>query len=102
LFIPDAPLTALELQQSIRKIMGAFYQFKYMVEIGLHIFLFPAIIFFAGNIKKGWRRWYRPWRNNLLRFGGWVIIKGWTKQLKHNSFYEQLSKAQGHKKDGHR
>ncbi|MFC1514498.1 B12-binding domain-containing radical SAM protein [Candidatus Omnitrophota bacterium] len=100
LFEPDDPLTAEELQRSSRRIMGKFYQFKYMFLIGLQIFSFPALIFFLHNIRAGWRRWYRPWRNNLCRFGGWVILKGWTSQLKKSNFSQKLKQAKEHLKRG--
>ncbi|MFH1772228.1 MAG: radical SAM protein [Candidatus Omnitrophota bacterium] len=86
IFEPDEQLSAQELQHSIRKIMSRFYDFKYMFMIGLQVFSFTSLIFFLHNIRGGWRKWYRPWRNNLLRFGGWIIMKGWTKQLKKSSF----------------
>ncbi|MCM8773374.1 MAG: B12-binding domain-containing radical SAM protein [Candidatus Omnitrophica bacterium] len=93
LFEPDEPLTAQDLQNAIRKIMGKFYRFRYFFMIGLHILFFPTIVFFIHNIKRGWRRWYRYWRNNLLRFGGWVIIKNWTLKFKRSDFLRKLDKA---------
>ncbi|MBU1871587.1 MAG: B12-binding domain-containing radical SAM protein [Candidatus Omnitrophica bacterium] len=93
-FEPDKPLTADEMQVSIRKIMGRFYQFQYMFMVGIQILSFPAIFFFLHNINAGWRRWYRPWRNSLNRFGGWLIIKGWTSELKKGVFSQRLKKAQ--------
>jgi len=98
LFEPDEPMTAEEMQDSIRKIMGKFYQFKYMFMLGLHIFSFPALVFFLHNIKLGWRRWYRPWRNDLVRFGGWIIMKKWASQFKKDKFLERLQKAKEHLK----
>lgn len=97
-FEPDQPLTAQKVQASIRKIMGKFYQFKYMFMVGLHIFSFPALVFFLHNIKTGWRKWYRHWRNSLVRFGGWILIKGWTQELKKGTFSSKLQKAQEHLK----
>jgi radical SAM superfamily enzyme YgiQ (UPF0313 family) len=98
LFEPDGPMTAEEMQDSIRKIMGKFYQFKYMFILGLHIFSFPALIFFLHNIQSGWRRWYRPWRNDLFRFGGWIIMKRWASQFKKDPFLERLHDAKEHLK----
>jgi radical SAM superfamily enzyme YgiQ (UPF0313 family) len=94
LFEPDEPLSAQDLQISIRKIMGGFYQFKYMFEVGWNVFSFPALVFFLHNIKSGWRKWYRSWRNDLVRFGGWIIIKGWTKQFEKGPFLKKLESAQ--------
>jgi len=94
LFEPDTPLSAEDMQDAIRNIMGRFYQFKYMFMIGLNIFSFPALVFFLHNIGLGWRKWYRPWRNYLVRFGGWIIMKGWTQELKKGTFSQKLKKAQ--------
>jgi radical SAM superfamily enzyme YgiQ (UPF0313 family) len=93
LFEPDAPMSAEEMQASVRKIMGKFYQFKYMFMIGLNIFSFPALIFFLHNIKSGWRRWYRTWRNHLARFGGWIIMRRWNSAFKKGEFLEKLQRA---------
>ncbi len=93
-FEPDAWVSAQELQGAIRKIMRRFYEFRYMFLIGLRTLSFTSILFFLHNIKSGWRKWYRSWRNSLARFGGWVIMQRWSKQLKKGSFYERLGKAQ--------
>ncbi|MFH0791336.1 MAG: radical SAM protein [Candidatus Omnitrophota bacterium] len=93
LFEPDEPMTPEEMQNSIRKIMGKFYQFKYMFILGLHIFSFPALIFFLHNIRLGWKKWYLPWRNDLNRFGGWIMLKKWGSQFKKDKFQDRLQKA---------
>ncbi|MFH1782571.1 MAG: radical SAM protein [Candidatus Omnitrophota bacterium] len=93
LFEPDKPMTAEDMQLSIQKIMGKFYQFKYMFMIGLNICSFPAMIFFLHNIKAGWERWYRSWRNYLVRFGGWLTIRGWSREFKKDKFLEKLKNA---------
>lgn len=93
LFEPDAPLTAEQLQDSIRKIMGKFYRFRYMFLIGLNILSFTTMIFYLHNIKAGWRRWYRNWRNHIVRFIGWLTIRGWTKAFEKDTFPEKLNTA---------
>jgi len=93
LFKPDKPMTAEEIQFSSRKIMGRFYQFRYLFKIVINIFSFPALVFFLHNIRSGWRKWYRPWRNDLIRFGGWIVIKKWESQFKKDKFFERLQKA---------
>ena len=98
-FEPDRPLSAEDLQVSIRKIMGKFYQFKYLFLVGLHVFSFPSLIFFLYNIKIGWKKWHRVWRNSLTRFGGWIIIKVWTKELRKGTFIQKLRNAQKHLKN---
>jgi len=96
LFVPDPPLSAEEMQASLRKIMGKFYQFRYFFLIGFNIFSFAAMIFFLHNIKQGWKSWYRHWRNHLARFGGWVILKDWTSEFKKGTFSQKLAKAKEH------
>ncbi len=98
LFEPDAPMSAEGMQDSIRKIMGRFYQFHYVFMIGVNILYFPALIFFLHNIKFGWKKWYRPWRNHLLRFGGWVTIKQWAAEFGKDKFSQRLKKAKEHLK----
>ncbi len=96
LFEPDNPMSAEQMQSCVRKIMGKFYQFKYFFKIGLNIFSFPGLIFFLHNIKKGWKKWYRPWRNDLIRFGGWIIVKGWNAKFKKDPFLRKLHSAKLH------
>jgi len=98
LFEPDEPLTAEDMQEAVRKIMGKFYQFRYMFMVGFHIMSFPAMIFFLHNIRSGWRKWYRHWRNDLIRFGGWMIIRRWTREFKRNKFSQKLKAAKAHLK----
>ena len=93
---PDPPLSAEEMQRSAMTIMSSFYQFKYFFKIGLNIILFPGIIFFLTNIKQGWRKWYRYWRNDLVRFAGWGIIKAWNVNFQRDKFLEKLQSAKGH------
>jgi radical SAM superfamily enzyme YgiQ (UPF0313 family) len=98
LFEPDEPMSAEEMQDAIKKIVGKFYQFKYMFLIALNIFSFPALILFLHNIRLGWRKWYRPWRNYLLRFGGWITMRRWSSEFKKDAFSARLQKAKRHLK----
>jgi radical SAM superfamily enzyme YgiQ (UPF0313 family) len=100
-FEPDEPMPAEEMHTSIRKIMGKVYHFKYLFMVGLNVFSFPALIFFLHNIKLGWGAWYRPWRNSLIRFGGWITMRGWASQFKKDSFLVKLKIARGHLKTIH-
>ncbi|MGB8225270.1 MAG: radical SAM protein [Sedimentisphaerales bacterium] len=94
LFEPDKPLTAEQVHTCAKKIMGRFYRFKYMFLIAVNIFSFPAMIFFFNNIHLGWQKWYRPWRNSLIRFGGWITLKKWNIAFKRNKFPQKLQTAQ--------
>lgn len=93
LFVPDAPLTSEEMQKSTRKIMGRFYRFRYMFSIGINVLLFPAMVFSLHNIEMGWRKWYRSWRNNILRFVGWIILQKWTTEFNKGTFSRKLRRA---------
>jgi len=95
IFEPDEPLSAEEMQLSARKVMASFYRFQYFFKIGLNILLFPGLVFFFGNIKLGWRKWYRTWRNDLVRFAGWIIMKEWNLNFQKDSFFQKLQSAKG-------
>jgi radical SAM superfamily enzyme YgiQ (UPF0313 family) len=96
LFEPDEPLSSEEMQQSGRRIMSRFYQFGYIFLVPVNILSFTSLIFFFHNIRLGWRKWYRSWRNYLIRFGGWVILRRWTSKFKRDTFLHKLQKAQEH------
>lgn len=81
------------MQVAARKIMGRFYRFPYLFIIGWNVLSFPALIFFLYNIKSGWKKWYRSWRNALIRVGGWAIIKGWITDYKKGDFSRKLQRA---------
>jgi radical SAM superfamily enzyme YgiQ (UPF0313 family) len=93
LFEPDEPMTAEQVQSSIKRIMGKFYTFRYMFMVALNIFSFPALIFFLHNLRSGWSKWYRPWRNYLMRFGGWITMRKWTSEFRKNDFSQKLQSA---------
>jgi radical SAM superfamily enzyme YgiQ (UPF0313 family) len=93
LFEPDAPLTAEEMQASIRKIMGRFYGMGHMFSVGLHIISFPAIVFHLQGLRAGWRQWYRRWYRSIMGMGGRRIIRKWTSQLRKGGFADRLARA---------
>jgi radical SAM superfamily enzyme YgiQ (UPF0313 family) len=94
LFEPDPPLTAEEMQLAARRIMGRFYNIRYLVMFLVNIFTFPYLLLYAFNIKTGWRRWYRRWRNYFFRLVGSNVLKKWTFQLRKGKFLGRLKKAQ--------
>ena len=96
LFEPDEPLNSEEIQQTSRRIMGRFYKFGYMFLVPVNIVSFARMIFFFHNIRLGWRRWYRSWRNHLIRFGGWIILRKWTIAFRSDKFPEKLQNARQH------
>jgi len=96
LFEPDEPLSSEEMQQSGRRIMSRFYQFGYIFLVPVNILSFTGILFFVHNIRLGWKRWYRSWRNYLVRFGGWIILRKWTIAFRSDKFPQKLQKARKH------
>lgn len=93
LFLPDPPLTPEELQNSLIKIMGRYYRFRHMFQIGLSILWFPILFFYLPNLKRGWEKWYRSWVNSTTRFGGWLIMQQWLKSFRQDPFLKKLSEA---------
>jgi radical SAM superfamily enzyme YgiQ (UPF0313 family) len=93
LFVPDEPMTPEEMQHSIQFIMGRFYRFRHMFHVGLNILSFPVVFLYLHDIKRGWWKWYRGWRNNLRRFGGWMIFHSFMGKLRRDNFYEKLCAA---------
>jgi radical SAM superfamily enzyme YgiQ (UPF0313 family) len=92
-FEPDSPNTPEQLQLAMRRIMGRFYRFRSMFLVGLYTLVFPAVIFRAHNLKKGFWKWYRYWRNSIIRFGGWRTLKRWTEELEKGGFSDKLERA---------
>ena len=93
IFEPDAPLTPEDMQTAQRSIMASFYRFSYFFKIGLNVLAFPALVFFLHDLGLGWRRWYRSWRNDLIRFMGWIIVKEWSLNFRKDSFLQKLQTA---------
>ncbi len=93
LFMPDEPMTPEEMQISIQTIMKRFYRFRYMFQVALNILWFPVLFFYLYDLKTGWSKWYRGWRNNITRFGGWLIIRGWVAKFKQDKFSGKLAEA---------
>ena len=93
--IPDAPLTPEVAQKSIFQIMMGFYRFRYMFGIAFQTLYFPVAMLPLVNLHVRFRRWYRGWRNNIVRFGGWFIVRDWRKQFRQDRFREKLRGALG-------
>ncbi|TSC53848.1 MAG: hypothetical protein LiPW39_46 [Parcubacteria group bacterium LiPW_39] len=87
-FEPDAPMSAVEVQQSVVQIMHWFYSGWNFWKIPLLIFAFPFVVPFSFSL------WHRRWRNSLYGYAGYRIIKKWLKSSKRNQWLERLSSAQ--------
>lgn len=92
-FEPDPPLSPEELHRASMKIMGRFYQFRYMFAVAMHVLMFPGMVFSLHDVRSGWRRWHHGWRISIIRFGGWVTIRQWLKEFKKGVFSRKLTEA---------
>ncbi len=108
LFDPGIGVTPIELQQAVGRIMKRFYGISYFFRIIKNIILdFPVIVFpsvitlFSGKIryiKKAFGFWYRKFfQNNILHFGGLIIITNWFRQFKKNVFQNKLKEIEMNK-----
>ena len=93
LFEPDNPMTAEEIQEAGKQIMRRVYRFRHVLYVAANILLFPSIALYLHDIKLGWGRWYRSWRNNLIRFGGWITMRKWTADFGKGDFLQRLHTA---------
>ena len=111
LFEPDDGTTPEELQSAVSKIMGKFYHFKNFLNMAKNILIsFPGIVMtssvtiFAGRVKiitEAFKLWYRKFfRNYLVRFGGHLVFKKWSKNFKKSNFLQKLSEARKQIKKG--
>lgn len=94
LFEPDEPMTAEEMQASIRRIMGRFYRPGHMLSIGLHTLSLPVVVLWLHNIRAGWRLWVRRWWKNVLGYGGSIVVRRWTAKLKTGTYHQKLAAAE--------
>jgi radical SAM superfamily enzyme YgiQ (UPF0313 family) len=95
-FHPDEPLTSEEMQKASMEIMSRVFRFKNMFMVGINVLIFPWIILSLHNIKHGWRIWYRFWRQSIVRFGGWILMKKWTKAFRKGDFLAKIELAEKH------
>jgi hypothetical protein len=64
-----------------------------MFHVGLKSLSLPVVFLYLHDIKRGWWKWYRGWRNNLRKFGGWMIFHSFMGKLRRDNFYEKLGAA---------
>lgn len=104
LYQPDNGVSPLEMQKAVGKIMSRFYHFRNFWKIVQNIMInFPVIVFTAAftivtfrvkYIVKAFKHWKkRYFRNYVLRFGGYIIIKSWLKKFNKGDFTEKLQNA---------
>lgn len=105
LFVPDDGVDPLELQKAVAKIMGRFYHVHHFWFIVLNIMVnFPAFVFpstltlatmrvrYITSAYANWKRTF--FRTPAIRFGGWLMLRGWMKNFRQGTFLEKLKQAQ--------
>jgi radical SAM superfamily enzyme YgiQ (UPF0313 family) len=83
-FQPDN-MTVRELQEIPTQIMRWFYNPASFVRIPLKTLAFPF-----DYLIRGWHSWYRGWRNDLIKYGGHILLKRWQSRFKKKKFVERL------------
>ncbi len=73
--------------------MRRVYRFRHVLNEARNILPFPSIAFHFHNLRQGWRRWYRSWRDNPIRFRGWVTMRKWIADFGKGDFPRRLQMA---------
>ncbi len=105
LFEPDEGIDVKELQPAIRKVMGRLYRlgtvFKLLFTLLIHfppIAIISSFSIFSFRVKyivDTYMRWKKHhFRDAILRFGGYVLLKKWMRMFKSSDFSSRLEEAQ--------
>lgn len=78
-------MTIDEMQEAPTKLMCWFYNPFSSFWIAFKVIIFPLDIIF-----RGWRFWYRDWRNNIKKFGGYILVNRWVKKYRREGFTNRL------------
>jgi len=84
-FRPDKNMSIRELQEMPFKIMGRFYNRWSSVRIAIRTIIFPV-----DYIVRGWKNWRRDWTRDVVRFGGYLLMKKWKTKQQTDKFIEKL------------
>ncbi len=104
LFEPDDGVPPEEVQRTARGIMSRFYHFRHFLRMVIHILVtFPLLVFPSvftivtfqvRHIRDAFLAWKRKFfRNSLVRFGGYLVIKNWLRKFRSSNFLDKLKSA---------
>lgn len=79
-----ANMTIREFQEAPIKLMKEFYTF----------WSFFRILFYFFVPVRGFKNWQRSWWVEILKFGGWLSIRGWEKKHNIKAYIKRLEKYQ--------
>ncbi|MDI6734402.1 MAG: hypothetical protein QMD50_02870 [Patescibacteria group bacterium] len=83
-FIPDN-MNLSEFQEAPIKIMKWFYSSFSFLRIPFRTIIFPI-----HYLIKGWRHWYYGWLRDIVRYGGYRLLKRWQKSQRNDLFIARL------------
>ncbi len=92
--IPDAPMTAEQVQAGAHQVMGHFYHPRTLLKLAGSLLAFPAIALRLDSFRAGWSGWKRRWKRNLYRAGGWLLLRQWTSAFRRDGFTRKLRRAE--------
>jgi len=104
LFEPDDGVTPEELQRSVTQIMGRFYRASHLLKMLVNMVIhFPRMVILASlsiitfrvrYVVQAFLKWKkRYFRNEFVRFGGYLVFKIWLKKFREDKFLSYLRKA---------
>jgi hypothetical protein len=80
-------MTIEELQEIPIKIMKSFYHWRNFLKI-----VFRTLVMPFDYMMRGWPVWYKGWRNDVKRSGGYIILKRWIKKHRQKQYLTMLKK----------
>jgi radical SAM superfamily enzyme YgiQ (UPF0313 family) len=104
LYEPDDGVSPEEMLKAMTQIMGRIYRFRNLFNIIVGTLVhFPRMVILASlsivtfrvkYIIQAFLKWRsRYFRNNLIRFGGYLVLKSWLKKFKEDNFLQYLKRA---------
>jgi len=83
-FKPDKNMSVRELQDMPFKIMGRFYNRWSFIRVAIRTIIFPV------DIIRGWKNWHRDWVRDIVKSGGYLLMRKWKAKQQINQFVEKL------------
>ncbi len=104
LYEPDNGVSPEELLKAMTQIMGRFYRLRNLFNLMVGtLFHFPRMVILSSlsivtfrvkYIIQAFLKWKsRYFRNDFIRFGGYLLLKSWLKKLKKDNFLYYLKRA---------
>ena len=85
LFMPDDNMSLQELQDLPLKIMSRFYHPLSFVRVAIKTIIFPLDFF-----VRGWKNWHRGWTREIVKSGGYLLMRRWKTRQQVDEFIERL------------